>query len=834
MTSNGLLAGTGMDRQIALEKRALDLGESKYRDNLHKKIQSGQAGGLPALNHIYEPWIEPTAKCIRRVRSFWFGGSPQTMQHMEFRNVTQYFNSRHLAAISLQVIFNELLRHPEGVTHTSLCHKLWVAVGAELLVLLPNRHDVSVGDAESKISRRLISRWRKATPNRILNSRRIKLISPELWDKVRNKSRKIHCGDGLLHCVFTECLFTTKEGKSVPLIRFGLTEASNGRPYRMAWMDYEVQAECHRSLTHDAALHPLSLPMLIPPLPWGKRRRGGQITNRKPLVVRATKRQRQHQYDAEMPVVYGGINWVATTPFSINRKNLARQEEVWAGGKDFLDIPAELPLDPSQFPKADPDTLRCKEAFKAHKIHLAKLHGANAQRLGIRTQYGSMLTVARMFKDERVYFDQCMDFRGRMYPRSTHLTYAGAKTARSLLLFADAKDPGEEGMRELRIWAANCYGMDKLPYREREQWTLDNMKNIERVSREAPFDDWCNEADSPWEFMAACDALCNPEVAARLPVGRDGTANGLQHLAAMSLDETLAPIVNLTPGDRPGDMYSTVESMVRKALTGDGPICYTTRPKKGVPAKNVAIPRANVLAWVMRATVKQPCMTYAYGVTLDGAVQQVFNAMLDKGAENIPSNFQIAFVIAKEVLAAVAKIAPAPAALMKWMQECARIACKNGKKAGHETLYWTNGIEFLVDQGYRNQKWTAIQTLSGSTTINVDASELAVDVDGQVNGSAPNIIHSFDMEHMLRNSYSMSIENRRYFAQHDQHNTHAADIPRLQFLGRRNFNEMYKGTDRPTMLWEQWKRQYPDKDFPPPPARGTLQLDVSGSDYFTH
>lgn len=54
--------------------------------------------------------------------------------------------------------------------------------------------------------------------------------------------------------------------------------------------------------------------------------------------------------------------------------------------------------------------------------------------------------------------------------------------------------------------------------------------------------------------------------ASHIPVYIDGSTNGTQHLTAMSLDETVAPLVNLVKNALPGDLYMYIAKYVWEEL----------------------------------------------------------------------------------------------------------------------------------------------------------------------------------------------------------------------------------------------------------------------------
>src|SRR5689334_1249230 len=83
-------------------------------------------------------------------------------------------------------------------------------------------------------------------------------------------------------------------------------------------------------------------------------------------------------------------------------------------------------------------------------------------------------------------------------------------------------------------------------------------------------------ADDPWQFLAFCFEWADyldaenegrPFIS-HLPVAVDGTCNGLQHFSAMLRDPVGGEAVNLTPSDRPQDIYQRVADRTIELLKG--------------------------------------------------------------------------------------------------------------------------------------------------------------------------------------------------------------------------------------------------------------------------
>jgi DNA-directed RNA polymerase, mitochondrial len=145
-----------------------------------------------------------------------------------------------------------------------------------------------------------------------------------------------------------------------------------------------------------------------------------------------------------------------------------------------------------------------------------------------------------------------------------------------MFLFADGEPIGEEGIYWLKVHLANCGDdnrISKQAFDERVAWVDRNLTQIVNVASFPLSELWWTKADKPFMFLAACFELAaaieeGPTYVTHLPVSFDGSCSGLQHLCAM----TRAPegsLVNLTPEERPQDIYQTVADLARELIEAD-------------------------------------------------------------------------------------------------------------------------------------------------------------------------------------------------------------------------------------------------------------------------
>lgn len=210
-------------------------------------------------------------------------------------------------------------------------------------------------------------------------------------------------------------------------------------------------------------------------------------------------------------------------------------------------------------------------------------------------------SIAARFLDKTFYHLYTLDFRGRKYVSTAYFHEQGPDLARGLLLRDDKKAIGQQGFFWLCIsiagnWA-NSAGRedgrktDKIPLNDRVNWVLENEEIILSYAESPKLNQGWMEADSPWQFLAACFELkkfrawqldrqiyCEENTEeiydefgyeSHLEVFIDGSNNGSQHLTALTQDEVTAPHVNLVELAYPGDLYAYVAEHVWLRVAND-------------------------------------------------------------------------------------------------------------------------------------------------------------------------------------------------------------------------------------------------------------------------
>eukprot|EP00596_Hydrurales_sp_CCMP1899_P000357 CAMPEP_0119048724 /NCGR_PEP_ID=MMETSP1177-20130426/60699_1 /TAXON_ID=2985 /ORGANISM="Ochromonas sp, Strain CCMP1899" /LENGTH=975 /DNA_ID=CAMNT_0007025033 /DNA_START=116 /DNA_END=3043 /DNA_ORIENTATION=+ len=451
--------------------------------------------------------------------------------------------------------------------------------------------------------------------------------------------------------------------------------------------------------------------------------------------------------------------------------------------------------------------------------------------------------VAENFLDEKFYYPHNLDFRGRAYPIPPNLNHLGSDVCRGLLMFDKEKPLGENGLFWMKVHISNLFGNNKITHHERAAFADDNMdKIIESAKNPLDGSQWWSTADEPFQALSTCMEIVaaiesgNPsEFLSRLPIHQDGSCNGLQHYAALGKDEVGGKSVNVSPSERPQDVYTAVLNILNQKVAKDILIDVDEKDEKmrykGVQARIVQ----DVLN---RRVIKQTVMTSVYGVTKVGARSQVQarleeRLVTEKGLvmtrELEDQLFGAASYVAKETLDSLNEMFVGAKGIMDWLTTCASLVASEG-----QVMSWITPLGLPVMQPYRKESTHTVRTVLQSITLAQDNDALPVSRIKQRSAFPPNFIHSLDASHMLMTTKIMKEKDLTFAAVHDSYWTHANDIPVMNEAVREQFVNLYT---QPILenLRDSLVRRYPAVDFPPVPRTGTLDLQgVKQSTYFFH
>ena len=439
--------------------------------------------------------------------------------------------------------------------------------------------------------------------------------------------------------------------------------------------------------------------------------------------------------------------------------------------------------------------------------------------------------------DKAFYHLYNLDFRGRIYPNTAFLHEQSSDNAKGVLLLDEPVVLGEEGYYWLCVHTANVWGNDKVSLDDRVQWVQDNLEDIlDYAYRPMENIKWM-EADKPFSFLAACNEIrmiseWTSEVEyfpSCLPIYIDGSNNGVQHLVAMSLDDEVAPLVNLVPSEVPGDVYMFIADKVWSGLASMQNLLekevldkfqevfdtavrlqkeYFSAPDKS-ERKAVAFQQAQ--AWrnqnrslreklfpvywmnitskkIQRKTVKRNVMTLGYGGTSYGMGQQVIEDTRDISPYLRDKEHLWGALLGSLVYNTCYAELKGPARLLRMFQRLAERA--NDQKVH---LSWVSPITgFPVVQAYRKPTSKRTELKYGEDVLKVQLQvweETTINESKQKTGAAPNVVHSLDAVHL-----TMCVHDAPYSVTvvHDSFGCHAGNMGHMFYHVREKFVELYQ------------------------------------------
>lgn len=459
---------------------------------------------------------------------------------------------------------------------------------------------------------------------------------------------------------------------------------------------------------------------------------------------------------------------------------------------------------------------------------LSEIYKHNSQFYGDK----SIITSALLFsqwcdssKDNSLYFNYFIDWRGRLYTNTSYFSFQGGELARSLLMFKEGQVLTGKGLENLKIYTANCYGLDKLSYNQRLEWTNNNLDKIISVpnlseykldfnymsqgidTMSTNFYNFMMEADEPLLFLSCCVELknyyANPTVfLSRLPVYLDATCNGLQHLSTMINDTNLAKFVNLVNSNKdeiPKDVYlhmvSFVNNKIQKYIEKDYSLAIL----------------GNIL--INRKFIKPGIMTIAYGSTSRGIGDQLkinhfrqldlvkgkkkayvlINKEFNKTEFDIHLTLKQITVLAKAIHSVLYDVFPNLTILVKYLKDMNKML----KKLKLHTV-WLTPAGLIIEQNYsplvKREITTSILGRRKSISLKEKNRNLT-DIRKQNSAIVPNIVHSFDASNialLVKNISSNFCDKKmNLLTIHDCFATNANDVEKMVLKVKLAFISLY-------------------------------------------
>ncbi|MDD5395286.1 MAG: hypothetical protein PHE17_19865 [Thiothrix sp.] len=634
---------------------------------------------------------------------------------------------------------------------------------------------------------------------------------------------------------------------------FVLEEIENtkdGVPGRRLAITEEAVSVAEHIITRLIDSRPALLPVFEKPKPWVS----GETTicgyqrhlvrsYQRPVLKAVDDRARSGDMDGALKA----LNAIQEVPYRINEYILDVAQ--WAYDNE-IPIDNVPPLQDLPFPERSKDWEDMDEdERRLWKTNVSAIRTRNRGFIGERWVFQNALETARYLKGRPFYVPCNMDYRGRVYGMSS-FQYQRQDYIRAMFLFDEGKPIGSLGRYWLMVHLANCGDFDKIskkPFNERFQWVWDNKAKILSCATSPTRCLWWTKADKPFMFLAACkefiNCLDNPGYVCHLPVSFDGSCSGLQHLAAMTRDEVTAKEVNLVPTETPGDIYSTVSTLVNRRIEAD----LTSDTTSSLASLCLS-------HGVNRSLVKRNVMTYSYSSNRFGMANQhvedtmnplahkvlakelskhPFETLRDDGTGD--NGWKAARYLAGHVFSAIESVVTRPAAAMRFLQDLARtLAHENKPVVWHTPDGFPVVMRYMEDTSEKVFLWLQDKGVKVAHQTRTNEETKVIDKTRAANAIAPGFVHSLDAYH-LRSTVNRAVSEgvTSVALVHDSFGCLPADAERFRPLINEQFYMLYRNHDVLLDIREEVLAQVDNKArVPQVPEYGSLDIaQVLKADY---
>lgn len=801
--------------QARLEQRMATLGVERYRDQALEARQSGNATDSKAVRYALDAAIGPLSDAISAFRSEAQSGRAGR-KHTAVRAVAG-MEDAVVAFITVKLTLDGIVK---GQDLTPLAIRIGGALEMEQRIAA---YRAKKPGHVAVVQKDLDNRTRHAGHRQKVFSH---VLADDGWRAWPTRD-KLAIGVKLVELLATSTglLEIVQDTAGRNRVRAVVAPTQRFKDW-LATLD--MQAE---------VLAPEFMPCVIPPKDWDALEGCGYHTDAfaypLTLVKTRSKLHLRALTKADLSQVYSAVNAIQRTPWAVNARVLEVAEALTRTGQGHAGLP---PMEDEALPPKPHDIDTNEEARTAWKRAAAPVYERNHALSSRRVQTLKTLHVAKEFTPyDAIYFPHQLDFRGRVYAVPAALNPQGTDLAKGLLQFSTG-DPvvTADARRWFLVHGANCYGVDKVSFDDRVAWVRENSARI-RSCADAPLDDlWWTEADSPFCFLAWCFEyldFCEADewggtFVSRLAIAMDGSCNGLQHYSAMLRDPVAGKATNLVPSDEPQDIYGEVARVVTLDLLSRWP--------NGENDEEVALARRWSEYGIDRKITKRPVMVLPYGGTLNSCQKYVFDAVVERGGHGFSAEDlrPACSWLGGRVWAGIGDVVVSARLAMGWLRTAAAAVSKSGRH-----LQWTTPSGFVVVQAYNEVQSGRLETVLFGNRFRPRVDEVvpdSLDRRRQVNGVAPNFVHSLDAAALVLTVNEASRRGVTKFAMiHDSYGTTAAFTPALASALRDEFVRMYEENDVLVSFLEEAVPEDTRDTLDMPPTVGGLDLsDVRKSAYF--
>lgn len=409
----------------------------------------------------------------------------------------------------------------------------------------------------------------------------------------------------------------------------------------------------------------------------------------------------------------------------------------------------------------------------------------------------AMIDAKDYYNEPNMYFSYQFDFRGRIYPIQQHLNPQGKEEIKALIEFSNGYPiTTEEELYWFKIHGANCYGYDKLEYKDRVNEISKKEQEIHLITSDPiRYRGYWKDTDSPYLYLAWCfeysDYLNNPTTfRSHIPIALDATCSGIQVYSGLLLDGEGAEEVNVT-GDTRKDIYGKVAAKVNDYLIKgeyNKFIDITTADGNKSTVSTVAT-AASLAGKVTRSLTKRNVMTQPYSVTKYGMYNQLVDELEDK--ENTGGKFWVGdrWLAAKILVdlndRAIVEIVKGARIGQTFLKDITRTITGRGQYV----FYTTPIIKFPVLQRINKSREQRVNTELGRLVIKTYTDE--IHHIKMANGIAPNYVHSLDATLLFLTVEKMFSECNDFHLIHDSYGVPISYVTLLNKCVRESYIELF-------------------------------------------
>jgi len=592
----------------------------------------------------------------------------------------------------------------------------------------------------------------------------------------------------------------------------------------------------------------LYYPMVCPPIPHNYPNRtaedwGGalHLEYRKSSVhnTRAGNYYKNNSEHSQQSV--DALNALQGTEWTINKKVLDVMNNLYKSNRKVCNLPP-YEHDEFLFGKPFPEGEE-KEVIAKWKNERAEAWGLWEKTKQKRMQMEMRLLIADDLKDLAFWHAYSSDFRGRCYTQSSFLSPQSGDFDCGMIQFAKGVKVNTEDLYWMRVNLANRWDQDKGSFDDRAKWVEDNLQMLCDIYRdpEGTVTLWEDKkAKKNVSFRRLADTIdyftALETGYSYVPKNLDGTCNGIQHWVGITLDEILAPLVNVVNTDKPGDMYKFIaHNATNKMIEERNDNAYFdmflthwehTEEDKKMP----------------RGLPKRTVMCDPYGVTFYSARQYIRSeGHLDwcrKLLEKQELSWQGAIMeCTSQIWGALQEALVLPNQAKEYIKECVE-CCYNDPERRKKPLQWITPSGFKVRQYYTEhiEYITDIALLLKNDVRIRSTAEMwqftdLMDVRKMATAIPPNWIHSIDAAHMVAVVIKLYENGCTNFCMiHDSYGVPANYLKYLPRISRETFYEIHKENQL-----ERFKKDlegFTNHELPSLPKRGNLNPEeILSSEY---